>query len=72
MDTVTNQLDVQEVLERFYRIRGIGEYDLEEKHRTMMRYVAIPDFPYEEREPALYELEMQFLKDKGLIPSTLS
>lgn len=57
-----------EVLKRFWIDQGVkpGDCeDLEEKMRILSSMVNILDFPYEERKPALFELEKQYLIDKG-------
>ncbi len=51
-------------LREFYRIRGIKDNDNQGKLETLKAMVMIPDFPYDQRKPGLYELEQQFLKDK--------
>lgn len=52
-------------LSEFYRIRGIKKEDLEEKYRALRALVMIPNFPYNERDPTLYELEEQFKIEKS-------
>ena len=51
-------------LSAFYKIRGIEEADNSEKRRALKCLVMIPRFPYDQREPCLYELEQQFIKDR--------
>ena len=55
-------------LREFYRIRGIGEQDNEENNSEKLRalkcLVRIPGFPYSQREPGLFELEQQFIRDR--------
>jgi hypothetical protein len=63
--TLDQKLEPQEVLEQFYGDRGIKGDDLAEKRRAMSEAVVIPCFPYNERSPALYELEIQYLRENG-------
>lgn len=51
----------------FYSSRGIRDADMNEKYRTLEQLVIIPNFPYKERKPALYELELQLLRDNEVI-----
>lgn len=63
--TIDKQVEPHEILQKFYEERGIGEEDLDAKYRAMKESVMIPNFPYDQREPALYELEMQYVSDQG-------
>ena len=54
-----------QLLEEFYNSRIIKEDDLKSKYRAMNDIVMIPNFPYSERKPALFELEEQFLKERN-------
>jgi len=54
-----------ESLRRFYLEKNIDENDLQAKMRAMSEIVIIPNYPYQERKPALYELESQWFKERG-------
>ena len=54
-----------QILEEFYSSRRIKNEDIQSKYRAMKEIVMIPDFPYTERKPALFELEEQFLKERN-------
>ena len=51
-------------LRAFYRVRGIKEEDNKGKLEALSAMVIIPLFPYGQKQPSLYELEQQFLKDR--------
>ena len=51
-------------LKEFYKIRGISEQDHQEKKRALECLVRIPGFPYSKRQPGLFELEQQFMRDR--------
>lgn len=58
----------KEVLKICYEERGINPddmKDLEKKLSVMSSIVHIHNFPYAERKPALWELEQQYLKERG-------
>jgi hypothetical protein len=55
----------EEELKRFYRDRDIEDDDLDGKMHAMKANVRIPNFPYDRRQPALYEYEQEFLREKG-------
>ncbi len=63
MATIEGRVSPTDLLKEFYTTLGIGESDLQEKWRAMNDYVRIPNFS-DERKPALYELEQQYLRDK--------
>lgn len=50
-------------LKEFYRTRGIEEEDLAGKKQALSSLVIIPNFPYAEKAPCLYELEQQFIEE---------
>ncbi len=53
-----------DTLREFYRIRGIKEMDNPGKSEALSAMVIIPLFPYGQKQPSLYELEQQFMKDR--------
>ena len=68
MDTKNKNPEPYEILENFYKTRGINEYNLHERRKALVEVVKIPNFPYGKGKPCLYDLEVQFLKNQGFKP----